>query len=403
MTTGRTSNEHAKSRLRIGFDVSLTGRDKAGCGHYTAELIRHLATRDTTNEYLLYPNVGDVNWDPQWENSAFNSAQANFRCWSVAQSFAESQSFWRNPGSDFEARLGRPDIVHANSFFCPHGLNHARLVYTLYDLSFIKEPAWSTEDNRTACFAGVFRASLTADLIIAISEFSRCHFLTTFPHYPEDRVKLVYPASRFADAAVDARPERFAGLPPESFWLCLGTIEPRKNHRRLLEAYRTLKTICPEAPPLVLAGGSGWLMDSFPNSVDSSTFRRNVIMPGYVSEAELSWLLRNCFALVYPSLFEGFGMPVAEALSVGTPVICSNTSSLPEVAGDAALYCDPLDPQSIAAAMKRLWTGEVDRQQLKNAAVIQARRFSWDASAAQLLKLYEHVMSIGHLHPAPGH
>jgi glycosyltransferase involved in cell wall biosynthesis len=144
-------------------------------------------------------------------------------------------------------------------------------------------------------------------------------------------------------------------------------------------------------------------MDSFPNSVDSSTFRRNVIMPGYVSEAELSWLLRNCFALVYPSLFEGFGMPVAEALSVGTPVICSNTSSLPEVAGDAALYCDPLDPQSIAAAMKRLWTGEVDRQQLKNAAVIQARRFSWDASAAQLLELYEHVMSIGHLHPAPGH
>ena len=128
--------------------------------------------------------------------------------------------------------------------------------------------------------------------------------------------------------------------------------------------------------PLVLAGGKGWLMDEFA--------AEDVLLTGYVTDEELAWLYRNCFAFLYPSLFEGFGMPVLEALTLGAPVICSNTTSLPEVAGDAALLVDPLDAPAIAAAMQRLASGEVSREALKQKGEIQSRRFSWQQSAARL-------------------
>jgi glycosyltransferase involved in cell wall biosynthesis len=113
------------------------------------------------------------------------------------------------------------------------------------------------------------------------------------------------------------------------------------------------------------------------------------ILTGYVSDAELEWLYRNCFAFLYPSLFEGFGMPPLEALTLGAPVISSDTSSLPEVVGDAGLLVDPRDAQSIAAAMARLSSGEVSRERLRAAGKEQARRFSWESSARKLLDLYD--------------
>lgn len=114
-----------------------------------------------------------------------------------------------------------------------------------------------------------------------------------------------------------------------------------------------------------------------------------VVVAGYVADRELEWLYRNCFGFVYPSLFEGFGMPVLEAMALGAPVICSRTTSLPEVAGEAAVLVDPLDSAAMAAAMVRLASGEVGREVLRTAGLRQARRFSWEASARKLLEVYE--------------
>ncbi|MGB9619221.1 MAG: glycosyltransferase family 1 protein, partial [Armatimonadota bacterium] len=153
--------------MRIGFDVSQTGRHKAGCGYYAYGLIRELAQLDDSNEYLLYPAVGDVFWDPDCDAETFRVERQNFKRMPAPRSFEESRRFWQNPPPDFEVQIGNPDIFHSNNFFCPVELKHARLVYTLYDLSFIEEPAWTTEANRVGCFQGVFRASLHADAIIA--------------------------------------------------------------------------------------------------------------------------------------------------------------------------------------------------------------------------------------------
>ncbi len=371
--------------MRIGFDVSQTGAGaaKAGCGYYAEGLIRALEALGSGHEYFLYPAFGDLFWDPLCATAAYRTGNPAFHRLKAPGSFEESQRFWRHPGADFEARIGSPDIVHSNNFFCPRGLRRSRLVYTLHDLSFLVDPSWSTEANRVGCLDGVFRAATGADWIVTDSEYTRRHFLEVFPHYPAERTEVVYPGSRYAldGPGPEGIPERFAqlGVPsgPGGFWLSVGSLEPRKNHRRLVEAYARSGS----SLPLVLAGGTGWLMDDWRPA--------GVTLTGYVSDAELEWLYRNCFGFVYPSLFEGFGMPVLEALALGAPVICSNTTSLPEVAGDAGLLVDPLDAGAIAAAMIRLASGEIGREALRAAGVRQARRFSWEASARKLVGVYE--------------
>lgn len=378
--------------MKIGFDTSQTGKTKAGCGYFAEGLIRQLSSDDDHNEYILYPAVGDLFWDPDHATGTFTSNRVGIEQWRAPADFETSRRFWRNPGEDFDWKLGSPDIFHSNNFFCPTGLKHARLVYTLYDLSFIENPDWNTEENRVGCFSGIFRARLYADLIVAISEYTRQHFLATFPGFPESRIAVVYPASRFENLRPAPPPARFSSLKPNGFWLSVGTIEPRKNHGRLLDAYRTLKGEGAPMLPLVLAGGHGWLLEHFDAFLHGLEVGREVILAGYVSNDELKWLYQNCFGFVYPSLFEGFGMPVVEALGLGGPVLCSNGSSLPEVAGAAALLFDPLDTLSIAAAMRRLAREEVSREMLKTAGYRQAAKFSWVRSALRLHELYDQVM-----------
>jgi glycosyltransferase involved in cell wall biosynthesis len=373
--------------MTIGFDVSQTGRSKAGCGYFADGLIRQLAEVDRENRYVLYPAVGDMFWDADCAKSTFSSGRPNFRRTRAPASFESSQAFWRYPQADFEQQLGSPDIYHANNFFCPE-LKTARLVYTLYDLGYLEEPAWTTEANRAGCFRGAFNASLRADRIVAISEYSRRHFLRVFPHYPEERMRVVYPGSRFETRSGSPRPKGLCRLAPEKFWLSVATLEPRKNHRRLIEAYSRVKAETGSALPLVLAGGRGWLMNDFEKTLADLKAGADVILTGYVNDSELQWLYENCFAFVYPSLFEGFGFPVLEAMSMGAAVISSNTSSLPEIVGSAGVLVNPRDAEEIAAAMKRLTVEDGWRGALKGLAPQRARLFSWQSAARQVLELY---------------
>ncbi|MGB4678459.1 MAG: glycosyltransferase family 1 protein [Aggregatilineales bacterium] len=376
--------------MRIGFDVSQTGKNKAGCGYFADSLIRHLADLDPNNEYILYPTFGDFFFDPDWPKSTRMIRRPNFKRGLAHRTFEAAQFFWSNPPQQAEAMLGAPDIIHANNFYCPVWLKNTRLIYTLYDLIFIEHPEWTTEANRSGCFDGVFNASLRADYIVSISEYSRAHFLETFPHYPEEKVVTVYPASRFAGKpAVPSRPDGLPPLETGGFWLNVATLEPRKNHERLLRAYARLKQHRGSTFPLVLVGARGWLIEGFRKQIAELGLEQDVLMPGYIDDTALQWLYQNCFAFVYPSLFEGFGLPVLEAMSLGAPVISSNTSSLPEIVGSAGLLVDPLDVDSIFEAMLLLTEDEQTRIALKECALERANEFSWEHTARQILKLYE--------------
>jgi glycosyltransferase involved in cell wall biosynthesis len=375
--------------MRIAYDISQTGKDKAGCGYFAYSLIRSLAEIDLQNEYLLLNSFGEFIWDGKASPASCGIRRPTFKLGLSHANSLAARRFWHSPHSDLDAALGNPDIVHSNNFFCPTGLRRARLVYTLYDLSFIEHPEWTTEMNRTLCFDGVYHASLYANKILAISEYSRAHFLQNFPHYHPENVHVIYPASRYILSTELKRPKNLPRQVREGkFWLCVGTLEPRKNHLGLLKTYARHKAKFGRAYPLVHAGGAGWLMNDFKDQIRKLNLQDDVILLGYVDDTTLQWLYQNCFAFVYPSFFEGFGLPVLEAMSLGAAVITSNTTSIPEIVGEAGILVDPAQEDQIADAMDKLAGDEKHLAALRQAAKERAALFTWEGSAQKILKLY---------------
>jgi len=377
--------------MHIGFDISQTGSNKAGCGYYAHAMIQALMCAAPDNRYSLFPSFGDYYFDARMPiRNPYPGREVHYGPRHYSRQAAGN--FWN--GERVEDSLGLPDIVHANNFWCPVQLCSSRVIYTFYDMGFLVDPSWTTEQNRIGCFDGVFRSAFAADWVVAISKASRTHYLNVFPHFPEDRIRVIYPCSRFSDSDLTGtRPRALAGVAQEAFWLSVGTIEPRKNQKRLAQAYVSYKAKGGVPMPLVFAGGTGWLMDDFQHHLEALGIAKDVIMTGYVSDDELIWLYRNCYANLYPSLFEGFGLPVLEGMQFGAPALVSNTTSLPEVAGDAALLLAPEDIDGWAAVMLRLAQNKDERAALQGMAIRQAARFNWQTSADQLLQLYEEAIA----------
>ena len=375
--------------MKIGFDVSQTGKTKAGCGYFADTVIGNLLTYDIKNEYLLYSTFGTRFWDPDHSKSTRRFKKSN--CFHLLNdlSHQESLSFWDEVTPIDEERLGNPDVIHANNFSCP-SFTKARVVYTLYDLSFLDHPEFTSEENRWQCLNGVFDAALRADLIIAISEYSRQRFLQVFPHFPIEKTRVVYLGSRFEEPGLETP---VLGLTSNNFWLSVGTLEPRKNLRKTLSAYKHYVDLNFDPKPLVLAGGQGWLEDDIEQFIANLGLTKYVQRLGYVHDSALRWLYKNCWAFVYPSVYEGFGLPVLEAMSLGAPVITSHVTSLPEVGGDAVLYVNPAKEIEIVEAFEKLMS-EKFRDCLKEKSQQQSKQFSWAKTAEQVLQSYEDVLKM---------
>lgn len=377
--------------MRIGIDTSQTVEGRAGCGQFAASLVDALATAGPEHSYVLYATFGP-SWTPEAART-FAVDRPNFerRLHDVGQ--RDSVLLWRDPGPDFADRIGRPDVVHSNFYFCPPALPHARLVYTVHDLVSIEHPEYLVEENRVNCATGLFDASVRADLVIAVSDFTRGRFLEWFPHYPEERVRTVLEGSRFGPRHPRTPPALDPPLVPGEFFLAVGTIEPRKNLRRVLKAYARLRRERNDARPLVIAGPSGWMEEDLPAFAAAMGLQDAVRFVGYVDDPTLCWLYASCLAFIYVSLAEGFGLPPVEAMSLGAPVLASSTTSLPEVCGPAALLVDPADEPGLFDALSRLAADGALRQRLRERALERAVRFSWQATAREALRLYEEVLA----------
>ncbi|PIV21985.1 MAG: glycosyltransferase family 1 protein [Hydrogenophilales bacterium CG03_land_8_20_14_0_80_62_28] len=377
--------------MHIGFDISQTGSGKAGCGYFAHALIKAMLELAPEHRYSLFPSFGDFYFDALMPIlNPYSGRDTHYGPRHLSPETA--RKYWA--GNEVEAALGNPDVVHANNFWCPTQLASSRLIYTFYDMGFAVEPSWTTEANRVGCFDGVFRSAMAADWVVAISEASKAHYLSVFPHFPEARIRVIYPCSRFADSSAEGkRPKALDDVSAGGYWLNVGTIEPRKNQRRLAEAYARYLALGGAPMPLVLAGGKGWLMEDFQKHLSELGIEARVVMTGYVSDDELIWLYRNCYASLYPSLFEGFGLPVLEGMQFGAPMLTSNSTSIPEVAGDATILLAPEDIEGWAQAMLRLAANRLERDLLSSSALEQAGRFDWKHSAAALLQLYEEALA----------
>lgn len=375
--------------MKIGFDVSQTAENKAGCGFVADQLIKHLLKYDKDNEYLLYPTF--YSYRHHNYNKATRVDVPNCKISFENLSYKEMYKEWDMPLKDRTEWLGNPDIIHSNNFSCKKDHN-AKIVYTLYDVAPLVYPQFTTEENRIACFDGLFEASLYADHCIAISEYTKASFLHFFPHYPPERITVIPLGVRESVVSISDREiiknclSRFDIL--EEFWLGVGTLEPRKNYSLLIDSYLEID----DDRPLVIAGGKGWLESEIIEKINHPSDKKKIKFLGYVSDDDLSALYSACYAFVYPSHYEGFGLPVLEAMHCGAAVITSETSSLPGVGGDAVLYIDPTSKESLIEKMSMLNKNSRLRDSLKIKARERAAMFSWDDAAKITLNVYEKVI-----------
>lgn len=288
--------------------------------------------------------------------------------------------------------LGRYDLYHAMAFVAPLIL-HVPMVVTVYDLTFMRYPERLTTARRQYLQMFTALTCRRAKRILAISQ-STADDLTNLlgiPAHKIDVTPLGYDAQRFRPYTPDEievfRIRR--GL-PERFWLFVGTLEPRKNLVTLLRAYAQLPTH--EQVPLILGGGKGWMVDEIFDTIAHYGLGDKVTHVGFIPTADLPLWYNSAEVFMYPSVFEGFGLPVLEAMACGTPVITSNVSSLPEVAGDAGLTLPPNDIPAWVDALHRAYDDVVWRDTARKQGLERAQQFTWARTAQLTIESYRRAI-----------
>ena len=378
--------------MHIGIDISRALENPTGVGWYTAHLVNALKNFDHKNRYSLYP----IFWfcHPREYMNAVRFAGKNFAVKDLDRAFSELERRWSENTVRAEQLLGPIDILHCPAYTAPH-VSHCRLVVTIHDMSFLTHPHFHTNENRRFCMIQTLRASRFADAIICVSE-ATSRDVKRYLHITDDRLFVIPEAAglefhRLDDQSVITRALLDLGI-KENFILFVGTVEPRKNLSALIEAYARLRESRSCNEWLVIAGGSGWKNAEIYKRVKDLGLTPYVKFLGYVSSEALVSLYNACRVFVYPSLYEGFGLPVLEAMACGAPVITSSVSSLPEVAGDAAITVDPLQIDSLTDAMYSILSDDTLRMELRKRGLNRASRFSWEETAKKTLALYERVI-----------
>lgn len=304
--------------------------------------------------------------------------------------------FWEQLLQPLILRRAGVDLLHALAFVAPL-VGSPPFVVTIYDLSFLRYPQAFRPFNRWYLHHFTARAVQRARAIITISESTRQDVINFFRVAPE-RVQTIYCGvdSTFCPlpAATIAAFKAKQGL-PDNFVLYLGTLEPRKNVEGLIRAYAHWRRQAAQVPPLVIAGGKGWYYQEIFKLVETLHLAESVHFPGYIPQEALALWYNAATFFVYPSHFEGFGLPVLEAMACGTPVITSTAASLPEIIGPdgAGRLVDPADPLALAEAMAQLSHDADLRARLARQGLARAANFQWEKTARQTVALYQKVLA----------
>jgi glycosyltransferase involved in cell wall biosynthesis len=358
-----------------------------GIGTYIRNLLRHLARIDQDSEYVLLCQQADLDVGTQ--------LGANFR---TVLEPSPNYSFREQIHVPWVLHRERPDVYHAPHYVLPAGVR-CRSVVTIHDCIHLMFPQYLP--NRAAyayARASMWAAARRSDRILTVSEASKRDILHFF-NVPPEKIVVVY-------NAID---DHFRVTPPEEdvarvreryqldhqFVLYVGNIKPHKNLVRLIEAFAELRRTGFDEVKLLIIGDQISRLPALRRAVHSHKLHKHVRFLGYVSDQTLGALYRLASAFVFPSLYEGFGLPPLEAMASGTPVITSNLSSLPEVTGDAAVLVDPYDVDSIVDGMRRVLSDPVLAAELRRKGIERAREFSWERSVAKTRQVYQQIGARG--------
>lgn len=373
--------------MRIAFDYTAGIRQEAGIGNYVRCLLAAMLARDTENEYTLI-----TSGRPSQERPFPQAPNVRGRSVLLPDRYLNILWYrWRVP---FLADLlvSRTDLYHSLDFVLPPLHKKIRKIVTIHDLAFLDHPEYAVPNLVAYLARAVPRALAEADVVAAVSRHAAAALHT---HYqvPPERIAIIPNGlrphfRRITDPVLlGATRHKFSLKHP--LVLGVGTLEPRKNHLGLIKAFHQVQSEKKNrSAMLALAGGPGWLYEETRQLVATLKLEKQVRFLGRVSELELCGLYSLADVFVFPSFCEGFGLPPLEAMACGAPVITSNTSSLPEVVGDAALTLDPHDTDALAAAIKRVLGEQNLREELRQKGFERAKLYTWSDSASKMLEVY---------------
>lgn len=365
--------------MRIGIDARpLTQNTFAGISNYEYQVVTSWMKNHPEHEYYLMAR----------RKVCFKEADLPENWHIVNDPYViDKQKLWflfKLPKLIKELKL---DVFWGPNYSLPKKVDGVRYYLSIHDLAIFKFKKIGQWKNALQIRLLLRSYISRANKIFAISESTKRDIVELFG-VPKDRIKVTYLSGGDEKKEQDSKPEVRKDIADiDECFLFVGTIEPRKNILTIIHGYEKYCEGQSDPIPLVLAGGRGWNCDDIYEAVDRSSCRKHIFMPGYISDEEKEELFRKAKAFVYPSLYEGFGIPVIETFRRGVPVITANNSSLPEVGGDAAYYIDTYDDDKLAEYMGELvQINTVELNALREKMYEQAEKFSWERCAEETLR-----------------
>ena len=375
--------------MRIGLDGYPLSEPLTGIGHYTLELARSLARNFPRDEFEL---VSPKPFNPAVSGGIQRESIPNLRL--IQAKSSSLRGHWWSVGLPMYARRARFDLFHGTNFEVPLW-KRRRTVLTIHDLSTLLCPETHRASAVRRARLRLPIAAKIADAIITPTEAVRqevCERLKVKP----GKVTAIHEAPRRSFSPM-TKEETIATRKrlqvEDEFLLFVGTLEPRKNLLTTLRAFEEVITRTSVRPQLVIAGGEGWLIDETVSFINSASLKDRILLTGYLNDEDLRALYSSCRAFVYPSLYEGFGLPPLEAMACGAPVIASHIAALQETLGDAAILIEPLDVQTLSRTIIEVLKDERRRAAMGEAGIKHAGKFSWDKAAMLTHELYTKVLA----------
>jgi glycosyltransferase involved in cell wall biosynthesis len=374
--------------MKIAINARFCGQNTIeGYGRFTNGLVQAMASACTDDEFIMM-------YDRQPEFSVIRTRNIREMVKGPAARHPLLWKLWYDVSMPSMAGKAEADIIFSPDGFCSLHCSIPQ-VLAIHDLAYLHFPAGISRLYRAYYRYYTPQFIRKAKHIVTVSEFSMQDIIDHYPH-AKGKISVIHNAADRGFIPLDwtAREqvkERYAG--GSEYFLYAGAIHPRKNLVNLLKGFSWFKKRQRSGMKLILAGRLAWGADEFVRQMQTYKYRDEVVMTGYVSDEEMQKLVGAAYAMVYPSHWEGFGLPVLEAMQSGVPVITSSNSSMPEIGGDAAMYCEPGDSEAWGKAMGHLYKDENFRAGLITKGIERSSIFSWDESAKKLRDLF--VREIG--------